>query len=90
MLGCDTGGSCFELVPSSLANLHATPGQYACSSCRIAACKPSVGDKYTEFDYPGLPRYYRGNSHARRVRSAWGTATDCELLLFIVDAHRQV
>lgn len=35
-------------------------------------------------------RYYRGNSHARRVRSAWGTATDCELLLFIVDAHRQV
>lgn len=44
------------------------------------------------YDTPGVvsTRFFRGNQHAKRVRSAWGTAADCELLLFIVDAHRQV
>ncbi|BDA47463.1 probable GTPase Era at C-terminar half [Coccomyxa sp. Obi] len=44
------------------------------------------------YDTPGVvsTRFFRGNQHAKRVRSAWGTAADCELLLFIVDAHRQI
>lgn len=44
------------------------------------------------YDTPGVvsTRFFRGNQHAKRVRSAWGTASDCEMLLFIVDAHRQV
>ncbi|EIE23555.1 GTP-binding protein Era [Coccomyxa subellipsoidea C-169] len=44
------------------------------------------------YDTPGVvtTRFLRGNQHAKRVRSAWGTASDCEMLLFIVDAHRQI
>ena len=35
-------------------------------------------------------RFLHGPRHARSVRSAWGTASSCELLMCIVDAHRQV
>ena len=42
---------------------------------------------------PALPvsrRHYKNPKHERRVKSAWSVAADCDLLLFIVDAHRQV
>lgn len=35
-------------------------------------------------------RHYKNPKHERRVKSAWSVAADCDLLLFIVDAHRQV
>lgn len=43
------------------------------------------------FDTPGVvsPRQYRNAAQATRVSSAWGTASDCDILLFIVDVHRQ-
>lgn len=44
------------------------------------------------YDTPGVvsTRFFRSSAHAHRVRSAWGTAANCDMLLFIVDAHRQV
>ncbi|KAK9823289.1 hypothetical protein WJX72_001635 [[Myrmecia] bisecta] len=44
------------------------------------------------YDTPGVvgKRQIRGLDHEQRVRSAWGTAADCDELLFIIDAHRQV
>lgn len=43
------------------------------------------------FDTPGVvsPKQYRNAAQATRVSSAWGTASDCDILLFIVDVHRQ-
>ncbi|KAL3152760.1 hypothetical protein ABBQ38_012347 [Trebouxia sp. C0009 RCD-2024] len=43
------------------------------------------------FDTPGVvsPKQYRNAAQATRVSSAWGTASDCDMLLFIVDVHRQ-
>lgn len=35
-------------------------------------------------------RHYRNPAHQRRVRSAWTVAGDCDLLLFLVDASRQL
>jgi GTP-binding protein Era len=35
-------------------------------------------------------RHYRSQRHEGRVRSAWRTAASCDLLIFLVDAHRQV
>lgn len=35
-------------------------------------------------------RHYKNPRHERRVKSAWAVAADCDLLLFLVDAHRQV
>ena len=42
-------------------------------------------------DLPGVvgPEHYRNPTHATKVSSAWAVAASCDLLLFIVDAHRQ-
>src|SRR5690348_1321498 len=34
--------------------------------------------------------HYLNPQHERRVRSAWTVAMDCDLLVFVVDAHRQL
>lgn len=43
-------------------------------------------------DLPGIvgPEHYRNPTHATKVSGAWAAAADCDYLLFIVDAHRQV
>jgi GTP-binding protein Era len=43
-------------------------------------------------DLPGIvgPEHYRNPTHATKVGGAWASAVDCDYLLFIVDAHRQV
>ena len=43
-------------------------------------------------DLPGVvgPEHYRNPTHGTKVAGAWAAASDCDLLLFIVDAHRQV
>lgn len=43
-------------------------------------------------DLPGIvgPEHYRNSTHATKVSGAWAAAVDCDYLLFIVDAHRQV
>lgn len=35
-------------------------------------------------------RYYHGPQHAQRVESAWNIASSCDVLVFVVDAHRQL
>ena len=35
-------------------------------------------------------RHYKNPKHQRRVRSAWTVAGDCDLLLFLVDAQREL
>ena len=40
--------------------------------------------------FPDVRRQYRNAAQATRVSSAWGTASDCDMLLFIIDVHRQV
>jgi hypothetical protein len=35
-------------------------------------------------------RSIKGESQRSRVKGAWGTAINCDMLLFLVDAHRQV
>lgn len=44
------------------------------------------------YDYPGIvdPAYYQSVDHKTRVQSAWLEAADCDLLIFIVDAARQL
>ena len=44
------------------------------------------------YDTPGVvgPASLHGARHEQRVRSAWGTAAGTDLLLFLVDAQRQV
>lgn len=44
------------------------------------------------YDTPGVvaTTYLHGDKHASRVRSAWATADKCDVLLLLVDAHRQV
>lgn len=39
---------------------------------------------------PPSPRHYRNPAHQRRVRGAWAVAGDCDLLLFLVDAAREL
>jgi len=43
-------------------------------------------------DTPGVvdPRSIKGDAQRSRVKGAWGTAINCDMLLFLVDAHRQV
>jgi GTPase Era involved in 16S rRNA processing len=43
-------------------------------------------------DTPGVvaPSSLRGTRHEHRVRSAWNTAAEADLLVFLIDAHRQV
>lgn len=45
---------------------------------------------YTPHRTRALCRQLRGAGHETRVMSAWGTASSCDMMLFIVDAHRQV
>lgn len=36
-------------------------------------------------------RFYKGSpKQANRVRSAWGVASDCDVVMLIIDAFRQV
>jgi GTPase len=44
------------------------------------------------YDYPGIvdPAYYQNVDHKTRVQSAWSEAADCDILIFIVDAARQL
>ena len=35
-------------------------------------------------------RQYRDMGHEANVKSAWSTAGNCDLIMFIVDAYRQV
>ncbi|GAB4814249.1 hypothetical protein N2152v2_001295 [Parachlorella kessleri] len=44
------------------------------------------------YDTPGVvgSQHYKNPRHERRVKSAWTVAGDCDLLLFILDAHRQL
>lgn len=35
-------------------------------------------------------RQYRDMGHEANVKSAWSTAGNCDMIMFIVDAHRQV
>lgn len=35
-------------------------------------------------------RCYHGPQHAQRVESAWKTASSCDVLVFVVDARRQL
>eukprot|EP00891_Asterochloris_glomerata_P003404 jgi/Astpho2/3404/e_gw1.00054.126.1_t len=44
------------------------------------------------YDTPGIvsPRQYRDMGHEANVKSAWSTAGNCDMIMFIVDAHRQV
>ncbi|KAK9837015.1 hypothetical protein WJX81_007236 [Elliptochloris bilobata] len=46
----------------------------------------------TLYDTPGVvtTSKYRDTSHATRVRSAWTAAADSDVLLLVLDAHRQV
>lgn len=39
---------------------------------------------------PTRRRHYRNPAHQRRVRGAWAVAGDCDLLLFLVDAAREL
>jgi len=43
------------------------------------------------YDTPGVvgPASWRGSAHAQRVASAWRTAADADVVLFVVDAARQ-
>ncbi len=43
-------------------------------------------------DTPGVvaPSSLRGTRHENRVRSAWNAAGDADLLVYLVDAQRQV
>lgn len=59
---------------------------------------PTLGaftEGYTQvvlYDTPGVvgSKHYKNPRHAQRVQSAWTTAADCDLLLFVLDAHRQM
>lgn len=44
------------------------------------------------YDTPGVvgPEHYHNPDHERKVKSAWATASFCDLLLLLVDAERQV
>jgi len=44
------------------------------------------------FDTPGIvaPGQNLSPRHLRRVESAWKTASDCDVLLFVIDAQRQL
>ena len=44
------------------------------------------------FDTPGVvaSRHYKSPQHQARVQSAWRVAQDTDVLLFLVDAHRQL
>ncbi|KAI3438239.1 hypothetical protein D9Q98_000676 [Chlorella vulgaris] len=44
------------------------------------------------YDTPGVvgKEHYMNPTHQQRVRSAWTLAADCELLLFLVDAAREL
>ncbi|PRW56927.1 GTPase Era [Chlorella sorokiniana] len=44
------------------------------------------------YDTPGVvdKQHYRNPAHQRRVRGAWAVAGDCDLLLFLVDAAREL
>ena len=39
---------------------------------------------------PRPRRHYRNPAHQRRVRGAWAVAAGCDLLLFLVDASREL
>lgn len=39
---------------------------------------------------PPLCRHYKNPAHQRRVRGAWAATGDCDLLLFLVDAAREL
>lgn len=39
---------------------------------------------------PAPARHYKNPAHQRRVRGAWAAAGDCDLLLFLVDAAREL
>lgn len=43
-------------------------------------------------DLPGVVgrEHYRNGVHEKKVSSAWSAAADCDALVFIVDAHRQL
>jgi GTPase len=51
-----------------------------------------AGAQVVLHDTPGVvtQRSMHGPRHAARVKSAWTTAWQCDLLLFVVDAARQV
>lgn len=42
------------------------------------------------YDTPGVVSSSHFKGQARRVESAWSTAASCDLLAFVVDAHRQL
>ncbi|KAL4452389.1 hypothetical protein ABPG75_008051 [Micractinium tetrahymenae] len=44
------------------------------------------------YDTPGVvgKEHYKNPAHQRRVRGAWSAAGDCDLLLFLVDAAREL
>ena len=70
-------------MSASRACLCSLPSHCKCTSyCKHSLCS-FIG-------FTDACRFLHGPRHARSVRSAWGTASSCELLMCIVDAHRQV
>ena len=53
----------------------------------------TVGERQIVFvDAPGIvgAEHYRNAAHGRKVESAFGVASECDVLLFVVDAARQM
>jgi GTPase len=53
----------------------------------------TIGDKQVVFvDAPGIvgSEHYRNAAHKRKVESAFGVASECDVLLFVVDAARHL
>ena len=81
-------------VHSVVESLQIKPSQHmtwvlqklSCNTCLYTCIVHELAMKPSN----SIRRQYRNAAQATRVSSAWGTASDCDLLLFIVDIHRQV
>lgn len=66
-----------------------------CPGLLASRCRPQQllqrAHQHPILPTPPTPRrHYRNPAHQRRVRGAWAVAGDCDLLLFLVDAAREL
>ena len=70
----------------------ATYGQASSVWCSVTSSCLGLPRQVVLHDTPGVvtPSSLRGTRHENRVRSAWNAAGDADLLVYLVDAQRQV
>lgn len=70
--------------------MHASLADPAAATSRTPAASPHLNCSLPLSPPCPITRHYMNPTHQQRVRSAWTLAADCELLLFLVDAAREL